>query len=85
MGCVFITGVGVAGTIPETDVDYFFLKHHMEFLYGKFQTYAKVGRIINTPPLTWQADLKTIKSWLILFHLSSTHSLLSISLPSGIA
>lgn len=24
MGCVFITGVGVAGAIPETDVDYYF-------------------------------------------------------------
>lgn len=49
MGCVFITGVGVAGAIPETDVDYyFFLKNHMQFLYGKFQTYAKVGRMINT-------------------------------------
>lgn len=28
----------------------FFLKPHMQLLYGKFQTYAKVGRIINTPP-----------------------------------
>lgn len=27
MGCVFITGVGVAGAIPETDVDFFFKSH----------------------------------------------------------
>lgn len=34
MGCVFITGVGVSGAIPETDVDYyFFFKSHAVFVW----------------------------------------------------
>ena len=35
IGCA-TTGVGVAGTAPETDVNF------KNFLYGKFQTYVKV-------------------------------------------
>lgn len=48
MGCVFITGVGVAGAIPETDVDYYFFKIACSFCMENFRHNAKVGRIINT-------------------------------------
>lgn len=50
MGCVFIKGWELLEPFQRQMwiIIFFFFKNHMQFLYGKFQTYAKVGRIINT-------------------------------------
>lgn len=41
MGCVFITRVGVAGAIPETDVDYYFFKITCSFCMENFRHMQK--------------------------------------------
>lgn len=63
----------------------FFFKHHMQFLYGKFQTYAQVGRIINTAPTDLADRLQNYQIMADSVSPCSTHSFLSMSLPSGIA